>query len=241
MVVRVAVTVGRHALRGCWSLPRATVMLAGIAVLPTQPGSISLWSSGAESAIAPTNYGSFAPPIGSADRAWSFAFGWNAIGPMPQTQGSDPAVIALLYGTVSAGAEEFDVGGGGSPPTVRGAAPESGIHAVCIDDQTEMRLQRGGEFWTAQAVSGAPVQFPPGVFTGSTLDIANPLGDPTIGPSGDRSNLPPPGPAGAWCRPLPVPFAQSSPLTSRTLWIWVVVLLVMVFVFWLSRGWKMPA
>jgi hypothetical protein len=38
-----------------------------------------------------------------------------------------------------------------------------------------------------------------------------------------------------------VPFAQSSPLTSRTLWIWVVVLLVMVFVFWLSRGWKMPA
>ena len=90
-------------------------------------------------------------------------------------------------------------------------------------------------------MSAAPVQFPPGVFTGSTLEVANPLGDPTSGPTGDRSNLPPPGPAGAWCRPLPVPFAQSDPLASRTLWIWVGVLLVMVFVFWLSRGWKMPA
>jgi hypothetical protein len=240
VVVRVADTVGWHALRSCWSLPRATVMLAGIAVLPTQPSSISLWSSGAESAIAPTNYGSFAPPIGSADRAWSFAFGWSAVGPMPQTQGSDPAVTALLYGTVSAAAEEFGVGGGGALPALSRAAL-GGVHAVCGDDQTAMRLQAGGEFWTAHAVSGAPVQFPPDVFTESTLDVTNPLGNPTIGPSGDRSNLPPPGPAGAWCRRLSVPFAQSSPLASRTLWIWVVVLLVMVFVFWLSRGWKMPA
>ena len=232
---------GRHARRYCWSLSRATVLFAGIAVLPTQPGSISLWSSGAEHAMAPTDYCSFAAPIGLADRAWSFAFGWSAVGPMPQTQGSDPAVTALLYGTVFASAEQYGVGGGGPPPTVRGAAPGSGIHPVCIDDETAMRLQAGGKFWTAQAMSGAPVQFPLGVFSGSALDVANPLGDPTIGPSGDRSNLLPPGLAGAWCRPLPVPFAQSSPLASRTLWVWIVALLVMVFVFWLSRGWKMPA
>ena len=240
MVVRVAVTMGRQARNDCWSLPRATILFAGIAGLPIQSGSVSLWSSGAEHAIAPTNYGNFSSPIGSPDATLSTAFGWSAIGPMPQTQGSDPAVTALLYGTVSAGAEVFGVGEGGVLPAPSRAAP-GGIHAVCGDDQTAMRLQAGGKFWTAQGMSGAPVQFPPGVFTGSTLDVANRLGDPTIGPSGDRSNLPPPGPAGAWCRPLPVPFAQSSPLASRTLWIWVVVLLVMVFVFWLSRGWKMPA
>jgi hypothetical protein len=233
--------VRRYSFRSCWSLPRATVMLAGIAVLPTPSGSASLWSSGAEHAIAPTNYGNFPPPIGSAAATLSSAFGWSAVGPMQQTQGSDAAAVtALLFGTVSAGADEFGVGEGGALPALSTAAP-GGIHAVCGDDQTAMRLQAGGEFWTAQATSGAPVQFPAGVFTGSTLDVGNRLGDPTIGPSGDRSNLLPPGPAGAWCRPLPVPFARSSPLASRTLWIWVVVLLVMVFVFWLSRGWKMPA
>jgi hypothetical protein len=228
---------GRYARRDCWSLPRATVVFAGIAVLPTQSGSVSLWSSGAEQAVAPTNYGNFSSPIGSPDATMSSAFGWSALGPMPQTRGSDAAVTALLHGT---GAEEFGVGREGALPAISRAAP-GGIHAVCGEDQTAMRLQAGGKFWTAQAMSAAPVQFPPGVFTGSTLEIANPLGDPASGPSGGRSNLPPPGPAGAWCRPLPVPFVQSGPLASRNLWIWVAVLLAMVFVFWLSRGWKMPA
>src|SRR6516225_1841223 len=97
----VAVTMRRHARKDCWSLPRVTVMLAGIAVLPPQSGSVSLWSSGAEHAIAPTNYGNFSSPIGSPDATLWSAFGWSALGPMPQAQGSDPAVTALLYGTVS--------------------------------------------------------------------------------------------------------------------------------------------
>ena len=240
MVLRVVVTMGRHARKDFWSLPRATILFAGIAVLPIQSGSVSLWSSGAEHAIAPTNSGNFSSPIGSPDATLWSAFGWSALGPMPQAHGSDRAVTALHYGTVSAGAEVFGVGEGGVLPAPSRAAP-GGIHAVCGDDQTAMRLQAGGKFWTAQAISATPVQFPPGVFTGSTLEIANPPGDPTSGPGGDRSNLPSLGPAGAWCRPLPVPFAQSGPLASRTLWIWVMVLLVTVFVFWLSRGWKMPA
>jgi len=240
MVLRVVVTMGRHARKDFWSLPRATILFAGIAVLPIQSGSVSLWSSGAEHAIAPTNSGNFSSPIGSPDATLWSAFGWSALGPMPQAHGSDRAVTALLYETVSSGADEFGAGGDGALPAISRAAP-GGIHAVCGDDQTAIRLQAGGKFWTGHAMSAAPVKFPPGVFTGSTLEIANPPGDPTSGPSGDRSNLPSLGPAGAWCRPLPVPFAQSGPLASRTLWIWVMVLLVTVFVFWLSRGWKMPA
>jgi hypothetical protein len=167
----------------------------------------------------------------------------GALGPMSDTQGIDPAVTALLNGTLPAGAEEFGVGGAPPKPTTSGVAPE-GIQGVCGDDQTATRLQAGGEFWIAQAASGAPVQFPPGVSTASSLGNAfSPSGnptDPTLGPSGDRSNLPAPGPAGAWCRPLPVPFALSSPLASRAVLIPVVVLLVGVIVFWLSRGVKMP-
>jgi hypothetical protein len=288
VVVRVVVTMVRNARMDFWSLPHAAVLLAGIAVLftPTESGSISLWSLGAEHAIAPTTYGNFAPQIGSPDPAW-FAFSWDAVGPMPETVGSNPAVTPLLRGTwstvgpmpetvgsnpavtallrgtwstvgprpetlspdpavtallreaVSADAEEFGVRGG-SVPTIRGAAPW-GSQWVCGDDQLAVRLQDGGQFWIAQGVRAAPVQFPPGVLTGSFLEIANSLGNPTQGPGGDRSNLPPPGPAGAWCRPVPVPFDQSSPLASRTFWLPVIVVLVGFVVFWSSRGLRMPA
>ena len=87
------------------------------------------------------------------------------------------------------------------------------------------KLQTGGEFWTTQAVSAAPAQFPAGVFTGITLENANPPGDPTQGPSGDPSNLVPAGPAGGWCRPPSLPFDQNNPLVSPALWIPAGVLL----------------
>ena len=167
----------------------------------------------------------------------SVAFGWGALG-QPETRDGDPTVTGLPYGTVSA--EASGVGEGDSVQTIDGAA-RSGIHAVCSDNQTALRLQTGGDFRPAQVPTAAPVQFPPGVFTGSSLDVANALGDPTQGPGGDRSNLAPPGPAGSWCRPLPEPFAQDNPLASRAFWTPFALLLVIVVVFLLSRGVKIPA
>jgi hypothetical protein len=222
---------------------RATVLLGGIAILPTQSGNISLLSSEAQlraieglvsgSQIALPLYGDFTSPAGSPDPALSFAFSANALA-LLQNQGSDPAVAASINRSVTLGADEIAEGRGGSVPTVRGAASGE-MHAICSVDQTETQLQGGGEFWTTQAVSATPVRFPSGVFLGNSL-IADPL---ALGPTGDRSNLQSPGPAGSWCRPGPVPFSQSSPLESRAFWIIVFFPLVAGFVFWLSRGVKL--
>ena len=244
MVVRVAVAMRRHASSDRWSLPRATVLLGGIAILPTQSGNSSLLSAEAQlraieglasgsqmAAIAPPLYGDFASPAGSPDPALSFAFAADELG-LPQNQGSDPAVAASINHSVSPGADEIAEGRGGPGPTVRRAAP-GGIHAICSADQTEVQLQGGGEFWTTQAVSATPVRFPSGVFLGNSL-VANPLA--LLGPTGGRSNLQLPGPAGSWCRPGPVPFSESSPLESRAFWIMVSLPLVAGFVFLLSRG-----
>ena len=246
MVVRGAVAMGRHPSSNRWSLPRATVLLGGIAILPTQSGNISLLSPEAQlraiegltsgsqmAAIAPPLYGDFASPAGSTNPALSFAFDANALG-LPQNQGSDTAVGASIHRSVSPGADEIAEGRGSPVPTDRGAVPR-GIHAICSADQTEIQLQGGGEFWTTQAVSATPVRFPSGVFLGNSL-VADPL---ALGPTGERSNLQPPGPAGSWCRPGPVPFSQSSPLESRAFWIIVFFPLVAGFVFWLSRGVKL--
>jgi hypothetical protein len=190
-------------------------------------------------AISPVDLSTSVSPIGSADSALSVAFGWSAIG-MLQTQGLEPAAYRRLIGTGSAGAEAFGLGDDGSVPASDGAAP-SGIHAVCSDNKTAMRLQASGDFRPAQIPTAAPAQFPPGVFSGSSLAINNSLGDPIDGPSGDRSNLAPPGPTGAWCLPAPVPFSQSSPLASRAFWTPFALVFVGVVVFVLSRGVKIPA
>src|SRR5215469_7433553 len=110
---------GRHPSSNRWSLPRATVLLGGIAILPTQSGNISLLSPEAQlraieglasgsqmAAIAPPLYVDFASPAGPPDPALSFAFDVNALG-LPQNQGSDPAVAASINLSVSPGADEI--------------------------------------------------------------------------------------------------------------------------------------
>ena len=174
----------------------------------------------------------------------------------------------LLPAGGAAEAEEFDVGSGGriiasggavigwSVPSVglNGAIPTigtvgeagaiqatstaGGIQSVCVDDQMEKRLQAGGQFWNGQAASAMPVQFPPGVFS-RPVELGNPLAG--LGPAGNPTNLPPPGPAGSWCRPPHGPFSESSPLEDRAFWIGAGVVLVSVLVFWLTRGMKIPA
>jgi hypothetical protein len=249
--------------RSRWSLLRATVLIAGIAALPCsaadlssglQPGdgalkrllpslqlsTIEELAGGSQArAISPTALGTAASPIGSPDLALSVAFGWSSIG-MLQTQGLEPAAYRVLIGTGSTDTETLGLGDDSSVPTTDGAA-SSGIHAVCRNNQTAMRLQAGGYFRPAQVSTAAPVQFPLGVFTGTSRNVSNSLGDPIDGPSGDRTNLPPPGPVGAWCLPAPVPFSQSSPLASRAFWTPFALVFVGVVVFLLSRGVKIPA
>lgn len=251
MVVRLAAMIGRPARRGWWSLPCAMVLLVGTAILPARSSSISLLSPGLqlraigglaggspERALAPSLYGNFAPSAGSSDPVLSFDFGWNANGPL-ETQVSGLAAAALLYGTTPAGTDAFGITGGGPVPTTAAAAPGP-IRVICEDDKLARQLQAGGQGWNTYGVKAAPVQFASGVFTGSGLENANPQDDPTRGPSGDPSNLLPPGAAGGWCRPRPVPFSLSSPLASRVFWMPVVIMLVGVAVFLLSRGVKMP-
>jgi hypothetical protein len=126
-----------------------------------------------------------------------------------------------------------------SDPTIEAG----GIEPICTDDEVADKLQAGGEYWNDQGASVggarlAPAQFPLGVFTRPVM-LANPLGG--LGPSGDRSNLVAPGPAGGWCRPGRESFSLSSPLENDLLWIAFSIVLGAVLVAWMSRGARLPA
>jgi hypothetical protein len=109
---------------------------------------------------------------------------------------------------------------------------------TCYDDYVEHQLQNGGGFWTPQARSAVPVQFPAAVFTGNRLGSRDPV---ALGPAGHPVNLPAEGAAGSWCRPPPVPMSQSSPLVTRAFWIVVLFPTCVFIVFWLSRGLRIKA
>ena len=246
MVVGLAITSRRRVREIGRRLPRAGVVLAGLAVLHPQSGGVSWLSPEVQlRAIAGLAGGPQGPTIaapthddvGSSASSLPLDFTGNSLGPLV-TQRSSAAVTTLLDSTLSGGADNSGLDANDSPVSAGRRAAWGGSQAVCGSDQLAMRLQAGGGFWTSQAVSGAPVGLPLGVFTASAPANANPL---ALGPGGDRSNLSPPGPAGAWCRPLPVPFARSSPLASRIFWTPVAIVLVAVAVFWSSRGVKMPS
>ena len=140
------------------------------------------------------------------------------------------------------------VGLTGAIPTMPSAAPTvgaiqatitaGGIPPRCGEDEVEKQLQAGGEYWRGQAVSAMPIQFPHGVFAG-IADIQDPLGD--LGPRGNPTNIPAPGPPGGWCLPPRGGFSESSPIEDRVFWIGLGVLIGGFLVFWLSRGMSMPA
>jgi hypothetical protein len=228
----------------------------------------SFWSYGAMSIIAPFIFGDFVSPTalssqfglnavapmplvqGSDDQVASVldAALQPAILPTEGAQfdiNSDGAIVAsrsdvigwnvAAIGLINAIPTLPTVGAVG---TTQAATTASGIQPICRDDRLEKQLQAGGQFWNGMAVSGTPVQFRPGLFTGPVVE-RNPLGG--LGPMGNPTNLPRPGPTGSWCRPGPAPFSESSPLEDRVLWIGVGLLLLGVLVFWLSRGMRMPA
>jgi hypothetical protein len=156
----------------------------------------------------------------------------------PATQAASPTT-GLDDATVAAETEAVALR---RSPASRASSAAGGSVPVPCNAQLPNLLQAGGRFWSRQAVSGAPAQFAPGEFITSPVPgPADSLGDPAFAASANRSNVIPPGPAGAWCRPPPVPFAQSSPLATYTFWAPFIFLLAAATVLWLSRGVRMPA
>jgi hypothetical protein len=221
----------------------------------------SLMSYDAMSVLAPFIFGDFQSPSDL-----SFPSMASGMGAMPQITGFDPAVSTMLNGVLQQGllpaggaaaAETFAVGSseddgapiigavqpGDSTPDWLGAgtpaevAVASGIRSTCEDSEVADKLQAGGKFWDSQQGRTAPVQVPPSVF--SRIEVGDPLGG--LGPRGNPTNLPPPGLAGAWCRPGPTPFYQSSPIENPLVQIGFGAAFIGLLVFWLSRGIRLPA
>jgi hypothetical protein len=197
-----------------------------------------LITPGAAREIAPKKFGIATNPLGTPDLSLSIAFGWAQAGrPMPLNQGLDPAISAFLQNVVtSSEADGTDISTASATDATRIA--HTGDQPVCGDDFTAIRLQTASESWDKQALSGPVAQFPLGVMKETTEAVEDPTG---IGPLGNRANVQKPGHAGAWCRPLPLPFSESSPLASTMFWIMVGLAAMIVIVFWLTRGVKLPS
>jgi hypothetical protein len=252
-------------LKGSAVSPRA--LSQGQVFDPAAAQLSSFWSYGAMSIIAPFIFGDFVSPIALSSQ---FGLNAVAPMPLVQGSDNQVASVldtALQPAILPTQGAQFDINsdgtivasGGdvigwnvaavglnnaiptlptvGAVGTIQLATTASGIQPICSDDRLEKQLQVGGQFWNNQAVSGTPVQFRPGLFTGPVVE-RNPLGG--LGPRGNPTNLPRPGPTGSWCRPGPAPFSESSPLEDRVLWIGVGLLLLGVLVFCLSRGMRMP-
>jgi hypothetical protein len=227
----------RQSTGGGWpSLPRVTVLLAGISILPTQSGGISLLPAAAQlraiyelrtglqaSATKPFSYLEFVPPAGQLDPSLAFSFNGSDAG-LAQTQGSDPAITALLNSTISATPEEFSRGGG----AVRSALTASAEAPAWIRTACE-QLQTGADHSNTISTSSLPVQL-----------AANIPAQLSQGSAGYMSDLPSQGLAGAWCRPAPLPFVYSGPLANPAFWTPIAVVLCGVAVLWLSRGVNLP-
>ena len=228
----------------------------------------SLLSFGAMSVIAPAIFGDFQSPAAvSLTAQWSGIMLQGAGFDAAVSTMLNGVVQQDLLPTAGALiAEEFDIGSSPDSDSNAGSAPPSpsgsefsdsvptvtgdvsdptieagGIEPICTDDEVADKLQAGGEYWQGASIGGArlaPAQFPLGVFARPVM-LANPLGG--LGPSGDRSNLVAPGPAGGWCRPGRELFSLSSPLENDLLWIAFSIVLGAVLVAWMSRGARLPA
>jgi hypothetical protein len=241
VVVSVAAPTGGGSRAAARSFSRATVLLAGIASLPTPSGNVPSLPAGHEvraiegfarapqlPAIHPSSNFHFVLPLGGRDQLSSFGFDSGLDG-LPQTQAFDPAIAALLNLSASAPSDESSFGRGNttdSSPT--GVERTLGRNQAACEPLAQ-QLQAGGEYWDAQAIRGRPAQF-----------VGASPADRVQDPRADHSNFSQQGPVGSWCRPLPVAFEDSSPLASRSLWAPILVVLGGILVFWLSRGVRLP-
>jgi hypothetical protein len=166
---------------------------------------------------------------------WSSASDQNTFA-LPAAQAANPTT-GLGDATVPAARGAFALR---RLPVAKAIDEAYGDIQVLCDAQLSRLLRAGGQFWSRQAVSAPPAQFAQGEFGASPFPNPEPLGDPAFTPSANRPNLIPPSLAGAWCRPPPVPFAQTSPLATYAFWTPCIFLFAAAMVLWMSRGVTMP-
>lgn len=213
--------------RHSWS---AATMLAGIAFLPSQPATVSLPPKEIQrQVLGASSYESFLPSTNQLDPFLSLKFG-TSLGGQSETQGLDSAVATFVNDTVlgpdDALAPDNTLGSSGSATSfARAINSGAGVQAAC--EELAGRLQSAGKYWNGQTNSGVPA-----------LLAANSM---AVSAGGNSSNLSPQGRAGAWCRPAPISFADSSPLASPAFWPTIAVVSFGIIVFWLSRGIKLPS
>lgn len=260
MVVRVGATTGRHARRDYWSLLCATVLLAGIIVVPAPTRAAGSSPPGSPNPASPFAFGGSA--AGSLRQTQVFdpaaalssmmSFGAMSVIAMPQTMGLDPATSTMLDGGLQGllpgggSADEFGVDSGGAGAAssgvvdgLSGGVPTIGEAGVLPTIGTAQGIQ---PLWSSDNPMAQQLQVG-GKFWDAQGDSAAPVPFPPgvftgldvknhlgVDPSGPPSNLSPPGQESAGS------FSEKGPLESRYLWIAVVTLLVVVVVFWLSRG-----
>jgi hypothetical protein len=207
---------------------RAAVVLAGIEFLPGQPVGIPLLPAEPQ---LPAHYGDYTPTTHQLEPTLWFPpsatlvglAGRGLAGPA-QEQGWDGFISGTITSALldSSGQTPSAAGSAGSALSVA-AAPYGAAWYGC--EQLPGEIRSGGGYWKGHASGRLPAVSPVSV-----------PGDPVEGPAGDPSNLLAKGRAGAWCRPRPLAFANSSSLASRTFWVPVAILLTGVSLFLLSRG-----
>lgn len=208
----------------------AGTMLAGIAFLPGQSGTVSLLPKEMQrQMLGSPSHGSSSQSANQLDPFLSSQSG-TSLDAQSETQGLDSAVAAFVNGAVlgpdNALGPDNTLGSGGSvtslAPTISSGP---GVQAAC--EELGGQLQSAGKYWNGQTISGMP-----------RLLAANSMAVPA---AGNASNLSLEGRAGAWCRPAPIPFAQSSPLASRAFWQPIAIFSFGIIAFWLSRGFRLPS
>ena len=238
MVVSIAGTICRDRQGARRRSLRSAALLLAAAVLPSPSADVSPLSlrlraitGSPQGLVLPANEPGYAtslpsaplPPTVGLDLSLPSPFGW-ALDPIA---GITTQIDEARAASDASLAEDTTI----AAPRLRGAVPGS-MHIDCA--WAAQTLQSGGEYWNTLPDGAMPTSL------AAPVRLAAPLADPVLGPRGNRSNLPPPGPAGAWCRPPPVPIAETSPLSNQSFWIPALLVAFGVGVFWLSRGLEMP-
>jgi hypothetical protein len=206
----------------------AAVLLAGIGFLPGQPAGISLLQTQLQ---LPGHYGDYLagtqqlepslwfPPTGTLA-----GLPGGGVAGLPQEQGSDGFISGAINAALLDPSDQIGIGTGptGSGPAAAESLDDVGGYGC---EQAPGQVRTGGQYWNGQTSLPMPAVLAP-----------NAPGDPVEGPNGDPSNLLGDGRAGGWCRPHPLPFADSSPMARRNFWLALAILLTGSGLFVPTRG-----
>ena len=204
---------------------------------PAQSSGTVLYDPRAEHSIAPNSYGNYAPLIGAPDLALSIAMGSSDFTRNSKTRGANAPVSAWLDAAVATETDvpqDVDVGS-----DIGRLWRRSGIHPSCDLDRLVTRLQGETYHWTERGTAASPIQLLASSLPVGQGEIAN-EGDTLDTERSERSFLGQKEAGGGWCRPEPVPFGLSSPLSSNAVQMALGMITIVFLIFILTRGVRMP-